>query len=82
VGFHLEADGREGTVVTGATEAAQLASMTDHQVVAYWNILQFATRGLVIGDEGKNERHTAIMDGILTERSIAHEPGALTKVAA
>lgn len=63
-------------------ETDQLSTMSDHQAVAYWNILQFGMRGLVIGDPGKSERHIGIMDGILAERGIAHEVGALTKVAA
>lgn len=60
------------------SEREQLDTMSDRQAVAYWNILQFAMRGLVIGDEGKNDRHIAIMDGILTERGIEHAFGALT----
>lgn len=63
-------------------ERDQLATLSDHQAVAYWNILQFGMRGLVIGDPGKSERHIGIMDGILTERGIPHEVGALTRVEA
>lgn len=63
-------------------DAEKLATMTDHEAVAYWNILQFAGKGLTIGDPGKEARHGAIMDGVLTERGIAHEAGALTKAVA
>lgn len=63
-------------------DAKALAVMTDNEAVAYWNILQFAGKGLTVGDPGKEKRHGAIMDGILTAREIAHEAGKRTTVAA
>lgn len=73
----------EVSEVAKATEAQQLATMTDQEAAAYWNVLQFSARMMTVGDDGgKQERHVAIMDAILTERGIAHEVGALTKAAA
>jgi hypothetical protein len=57
-------------------EASELRTMIDQEAIAYWNILQFPT--LNIDPDGKVERHTSIMDGILTERGLAHERRALT----
>ncbi len=50
------------------TEKQQLNTMTDRELVAYWNVMQFP--GLVIGD--KTERHLPIVSDLLTQRGIAH----------
>lgn len=65
-----------------ACEEFVLSQMTDREAVGYWNILQFDARCLTIGDTSKTERHTAVMDVILTERGVAHERGTLTRKAA
>ena len=52
--------------------------MTDRELVAYWNILQFP--GLVISD-GKDDRHRGIVSALLTDRGIAHEAGHRTVAA-
>ena len=62
-------------VILDADERDLLNEMTDHEMVAYWNILQFP--GLLIGD-GKTERHQAILSELLFERRIPHLEGHRT----
>jgi hypothetical protein len=57
-------------------EMALLATMSDRELVAYWNILQFPV--IIVGDDGKNERHLGIVDELLTLREIPHERGRRT----
>lgn len=56
---------------------AQLDTMSDRELVAYWNIMQFP--GLVVGS--RNAEHLPIVDGLLSERGIAHERGSRTAAA-
>lgn len=63
-------------------EREQLGGMTDRALVAYWNILQFETRTIFVGDREKSRRHGEIVSDLLTARGIAHEAGKLTKAAA
>lgn len=57
----------------------ELATMTDRELVAYWNILQMGGRCLTIDSGNKTARHTAIISSLLVSRGIAHEAGKLTK---
>lgn len=62
--------------MTPEREQAILDTMTDRELVAYWNILQFPV--VVVGDDGKNERHLGMVSALLTERAIPHERGHRT----
>ena len=59
-------------------ERAELDKLTDRELVAYWNVLN--TPCLKV-DDGKIERHTTIVDDLLTSRNIPHEPGKRTELA-
>lgn len=61
-------------------ERAKLNRLSNTALVAYWNILNAPV--MTIDDEGKVERHTAILDNLLSERGIAHERGKRTTRAA
>lgn len=52
-----------------------LDSMTDTELVAYWNIMQFP--GLKVG-ANRDALHIPVVSDLLTERGIAHERGART----
>jgi hypothetical protein len=57
-------------------EKQALGTMSDTEIVAYWNILQFPT--INVDPEGKRERHIALVSEILVGRGIAHEVGKRT----
>jgi hypothetical protein len=59
-------------------EIDELDKMTNKELVAYWNILQFNGRCIQVGDTDKNARHTQLVDELLTKRSIPHQMGKLT----
>lgn len=60
----------------GENERGQLALMTDRELVAYWNILQFWGR-MIHGSEDKEWRHIRIVRSLLQERGIPYEYGKL-----
>lgn len=62
---------------TGALKES-LAVMSDREIVAYWNIMQFP--GLVVG-KNRNDLHIPVVAEILTERGIPFERGARTVAA-
>jgi hypothetical protein len=55
------------------TEA--LASMTDREMVAYWNIMQFPGMKIGVSTDTVNG---PIVDALLDKRGIPHERGHLT----
>ena len=59
-------------------ERMELNQLCDHELVSYWNILQTP---VIRGSADKQERHTEIVDGLLTERNIPHERGKRTLLA-
>lgn len=59
-------------------EIDELDKMTNKELVAYWNILQFNGRCIQVGDTDKNVRHTQLVDELLTKRSIPHQMGKRT----
>jgi len=54
--------------------------MGDHELVAYWNVL--VAPAINAGDTAKVQRHTRLVDALLTERGIAHEREHPTVLAA
>ena len=56
----------------------QLNTMSDRELAAYWNIMQFP--GLEIG--GTYAAHRPIVSALLTERGIPHQAGSRTVLAA
>jgi hypothetical protein len=62
-------------------EARELSTLTDRELVAYWNVIQMSAR-CVGGKGGKNERHGKIVQGLLNGRGIKARPGKQLKAAA
>ncbi len=58
-------------------DEVMLATMTDHELVGYWNVLQFQQKSftILIDPEGKRDRHHEIVSRLLTVRGIPHETG-------
>jgi hypothetical protein len=60
-------------------EKASLDTMTDREIVSYWNILQFPC--INVDPEGKRDRHIGLVSLLLVGRGIGHEPGKRTVLA-
>jgi hypothetical protein len=58
-------------------ERKELNTMSNRELIAYWNILQMGQKTIQVDDDGQNARHTIIVDELLTERAIPHEHGKL-----
>lgn len=64
------------------SEASELARMSDRELVAYWNVLQFGNRMFRSAEADRiNAVHKPIVDHLLTQRGIPHVDGRRTSVA-